>query len=237
MFRQLRLVGFPAEGGWRVHAEPTVLQAPQAGIHGSPNRFDDSEAEYGVRYFATSKHGAFLEVLGWFRRDEHVRARLAAVGGVDEDKEPSLPEGITRAFLAALKQVQAHVADGGVFVDVGDPPSQRILEQALRVRVALEASGLGSPDVPIELDEATIRLGGPRGRLITQAVSRVVFEETDACGIRYTSRFDVMQECWAVFDWVEIAFSGEKQVSTIDPDLIAAAAALQVPLPAAAGGS
>lgn len=35
MFRQLRLVGFPAEGGWRVHAEPTVLQAPQAGIHGS----------------------------------------------------------------------------------------------------------------------------------------------------------------------------------------------------------
>jgi hypothetical protein len=66
------------------------------------------------------------------------------------------------------------------------------------VRAALDASGLGTPLDLARLDSGIIRLGGPIGRPITQAVSRAIYEwRTGADGIGYRSRLDPLPSAWA----------------------------------------
>lgn len=220
----------PEAGVWRIHMEPQELPSAYGPDETPPNRYDDPLCVYRVLYFATSKRGSFLEVLGWFRRHPRTEEMLAAVDGVDEESEPILYYRIPPALLAHLRQVRAF-ADGCSFVDVADPRTLTTLDRASRVRIALDASALGSHEQPAELDQSTIRLSGTVGRAITQAASRHVFEETDACGIRYTSRFDVAEECWAVYDVAPMLFWDEEPIAFDDPDLVAAAAALAVRLP------
>lgn len=228
----LHVVPLRSTGVWRIHPDPKALPSHPGPGETWPNRFDDPLGEYRVRYFATTRRGAFLEILGWWRTEQQTRARLAAVEDIDETVEPPLPDGVTRTFLDALRQAQATVVGASdMFVDVADPETHQTLGRHGRVRLALDASGLGATGIPAQLDEGTIRLGGPRGRLITQAVSRVVFAETEFSGIRYTSRFDVREECWAVFDSVHILFSDPEPISLTDPDLRDAAHILGVRLP------
>lgn len=53
-----------------------------------------------------------------------------------------------------------------------------------------------------------------------------MFTDTDAGGLRYTSRVDVTEECWAIFDTVAVWVSEPQLLSSDDADLHAACTAL-----------
>lgn len=183
-----------------------------------------------MRYLATSRRGAFLEVLARFRRSPETEERLGGVTDVDAALEPALPASVPRAFLRALSAARAFPPADAEFVDVADVSMQSQLGGHPAIRTALDEADLGTAQNPAQLDEATIRLGGSRGRPITQAISRVVFEETTAAGIRYTSRIDTSEECWAVFEATPLDFDDPEPVVLEDTDLREAAQQLHVSL-------
>ena len=221
------------EPAWRVHPNPTVLPKLTSKTESPPNRFDDPQRKYRVRYLATKKKGGFLEVLSRFRINDEADARLAAVVSVDEKKEPKLtPGAVPRDFLKKLQEVKGTAADPKLeFLDAAAPATHTALNKHPLVRKALKASGLGTTRSPAQLDVGSIHLGGPRGRPITQAISRVVYDETDAAGIRYTSRLDTSEPCWAIFDWVDMEFSKTTPINTKDAALKSAALSLGLTLP------
>ena len=218
---------------WRVHVNPTAL--PNLPVEGEtpPNRYDDPQREYRVRYFATNKRGAFLEVLARFRRNDETQKRLGAVAEVDERAEPGTSAGrVPPAFLIALKEVAGQVADPEhYFIDVTAEDTLTALGEHPRIRRALDALSSGESGHAPRLDKTTIRLPPPQGNTITQPVSRVVYDETDAVGIHYASRLDELEPCWAVFDWVTVDFSETKPIDANDDALKSAAAAMMLTLP------
>lgn len=105
------------------------------------------------------------------------------------------------------------------------------------VQSILGASGLGTPDDPARLDEATIRLAGPVGRRITQAVSRALYErEPRPAGLAYRSRLDDAERCWALYGETLVRFGPAAWLSVEDPSHIDAVRAVanlyELPLPA-----
>ena len=99
-------------------------------------------------------------------------------------------------------------------VDIDDPVVLDHLDGHPRVRQALNSSGLGTPLDPARLDSGIIRLGGPVGRPITQAVSRAAYEWIQGVdGIGYWSRLDSTERCWALYDHVPV----EIAVSPLNP--------------------
>jgi hypothetical protein len=64
----------------------------------------------------------------------------------------------------------------------------------------------------------------------------VVFEDSNASGIRYTCRLDVAEECWAVFEETPLDFEAVTTVRSEDEDLAAAAEALSLTLAATRPG-
>lgn len=215
----------PRGGVWRIHPDPVRLPSRPGHREPSPNRFDDPLGQYRVRYLSTTRRGAFLEVLCVFRRNDEARKRLIGVTNVTDDgcfEESQVPVD----YLQQLKSGRFHVDESCWFADVAAVRLQTILGQQESVREAIDAADLGDFKRPAQLDEALIRLSGPRGRLITQAVSRVIFEKTEAAGIRYTSRIDIAEECWAVFESTSVSWASPMPIILDDPDLIPAAEVL-----------
>jgi hypothetical protein len=69
-----------------------------------------------------------------------------------------------------------------------------------RVRDALARGGQEAFGSPPTLNFGNIQAAHPAARLLTQAVSRVVYEDPRSpAGIRYISRHTDNEECWAVF--------------------------------------
>jgi hypothetical protein len=86
-------------------------------------------------------------------------------------------------------------------VDIHDAALVVRLDKHPDVRAAMEASRLGTALNPARLDEGVIRIGGPIGRDITQAVSRALRDwEPDYVGLAYRSRLDDGEWCWAIWD-------------------------------------
>ncbi len=104
------------------------------------------------------------------------------------------------------------------FVDLDDPSTLDNLDKHPHVRDALDASGLGTALDPAHLDAGIIRLGGPLGRPVTQAVSRAVYEWMRGVdGVGYWSRLDSSERCWGIYDHVPV----EVAVTVLDPhDLV-----------------
>ena len=223
----------PAVGAVRVHPDPGAL--PRFPPAGEPprNRFDDPRGQFRVRYAATTRRGALIEVLAGFRPNPATENLLAAVSRVTDDlslpQAGSVPSGLLGRLRIAYLGPRA--ADTW-FVDVAAVQSQTVLGTLTEVANTLAGSGLGSASHPVQLDAGTIALSGPIGRRITQAVARAVFTETDAGGVRYTSRVDVSEECWAVFDTVTIWVSEPQPLMPGDDDLRSACTALGLVPPA-----
>ena len=222
----------PAEGAVRVHPDPLALPSALRGGEVARNRFDDPSGQFLVRYLATTLRGALLEVLAGFRTSPALERRLAEVAGVEGPDEME-PAGVVPAgFLGRLQVTRIGTCHATTwFVDVAATTSQTVLGAHPLVGSMLAASGLGTPARPVQLDAGTIALAGPIGRRITQVVAQVVYAETDAGGLRYVSRVDLDEECWAVFDTVEVWASAAEPMTPGDPDLASACAALGLRLP------
>lgn len=218
-------VSFPDHGAKRVHLDPARL--PKLAPTGEPgvSRFDDPLSQYVVRYLATNLEGCLVEVLGRFRENSTAEDRLRAVPNVepegvslDADPTEAKHDGVTE-YLQTQRVAVAAVSPTVEIVRINDAVVLGTLNRHPDVRAALDASGLGSSDEPAELDEGTIRLRGAVGRVITRAVSRAIYElPTHPGGVRYFSRLDDSQECWAIFDRVTVRFDDPVSLSPAHGD-------------------
>lgn len=225
----------PEAGAWRVHPDPATL--PRLSGEGPGlNRYDDPYGRYAVRYVAEELSGAMLETMARFRPAPQAEALLAAVEGVpaDEDEHLDPVEGL-RAWLAVQQVGRVTLAGPGRLLDVHDPGLLRDLDKHPLVRAAMERSGLGTPLNPAHLDEGIVRLGGPLGRPVTQALSRAVRDWLpDVVGLAYRSRLDDEEWCWAIWNDAEV----EIRLEPLDPThrhhrraVQHAAQLLEIPIP------
>ncbi|WP_415753132.1 RES family NAD+ phosphorylase [Nocardioides sp. Kera G14] len=181
------------------------------------SRFDDPQGSFSVRYLATTLRGCLVETMSRFRPAPEVETLLADVGGIEEgDEDPTRGVGLSE-WLAG--QQVGHCTLLGAkptIIDVDAPESLVALDKHPVVRNALDRSRLGSAANPARLDSGVVKLAGPIGRPITQAVSRAVFEwYDDVDGLRYASRLDGSETCWALYDKVQVAFRVEALSSEV----------------------
>lgn len=229
----------PASPLFRVHPSPRALPAlPRAGEAGR-NRWDDPLGEFRVRYAATHLRGSMVELLSRFRDSADAERLLAEVEGVDEldgpdyDKVTGVEEWLGRQYVGCLELV-----DDPLIIDIDHAEFLAELNKNHYVRTALDASPLSSPGSAAHLDFAIIRLTAPLGRPITQAVSRAIHEDYPIVGgIRYSSRIDTNEECWALYEQTEVRWVGDhdRQLLPAEPEHLeavrSAAQLLQITLP------
>jgi hypothetical protein len=197
-------------------AWPDWSNAAADGTFGS--RWDDPASAYRVLYAASSRLGAFVEVLARFRPDPRVRSGLAEIEG--GDGRFLAPGSLDASWLARRRLGEATVA--GRFADVGHSASLAQIRRDLAGRVV----HYGLPD----LDASTIRLAAPRR--FTQEVSRYVYERTARGGrrafdgISYLSRLGDEFRNWAIFEPATEAAAravarrpAVREIAPDDPDL------------------
>lgn len=214
-------VQFPGAGAWRLHHQPLeVFHRPEP-----RDRFDDPENRYLVRYFATTIRGVMLEVLNHFRRNDEAETALSEVQTIGIDLLEEEPAGsVPEKWLSSQCLVRATAPEFAAFVDVDHPRALALLNRRTRVRQALSLpAAIKALGTNATLDQATIKLAGPVGRPITQAVSREIYEahssaSRDYVGIAYTTRFDRSEPCWAVFDdHVALDWDSVSLLNVLDP--------------------
>src|SRR3954451_11762846 len=185
-------LAFPVNGAVRVHPEPAAL--PRLRREGpGRNRFDDPAGIFTVRYAADTLHGCLVETMARFRPHPETESILAAIAGVNESDvhelayaDPSLgvAEWLAQQHIGRLEITSATP----LLVDVEHAEMLDALDAHPDVRTALDHSGLGTADDPVRLDAGVIRLSGPVGRPISQAVSRAIYEWiTGVDGVGYWS--------------------------------------------------
>ena len=121
-------------------------------------------------------------------------------------------------------------------VDVDRSPLLVELDKHPLVRDALRHSPLSSDDYVAHLDHSIIKLGGPVGRPITQAVSRAIRDwHPEIGGLAYESRIDRDERCWAVHEETRVRFAESEPLDPDNPShrgaMTSAAQLLQIPLP------
>ncbi len=122
-------------------------------------------------------------------------------GGIalPRDIEPSPADGVGD-WLDEQMVATFPIDRGRVVMEVNEPALLGELDQHPLVRAAIRDSGLGTALDPQHLDEALIRLSGPIGRRITQAVSRAIYEvHPEAEAVEYRSRHDDTETCYALY--------------------------------------
>jgi hypothetical protein len=192
----------------RVHPEPAAL--PRLRREGAGrSRFDDPEAAYLVRYAASALHGSLVETMARFRPHPETERTLASVAGVGDEPDdapyPDRSAGVADWLARQQVGLVRISSPAPLLVDVEEPALLDRLDKHPAVRAALDASDLGTALDPARLDAGIVRLGGPIGRPITQAVSRAAYEwVVGVDGLGYWSRLDSAERCWAIYDHVPV---------------------------------
>lgn len=214
----------------RVAANPPALPSLRRTGTPGPNRFDDPQCTYSVRYVADRIRGCLVELLARFRYDNEAERRIAAVVGVDDDAEGAHPGADAVGDWLAVQQVATCqlVEPAAPFVSVNDAAELAALDRHPDVRAVLDTSPLSAPGKPAELDGAAIRLPGAIGRVITQAVSRAVYErDPQPAGIAYRSRLDDNERCFAIYGETPVRFDAPRSLSpAVDGHAVRSAAKL-----------
>lgn len=173
-----------------------------------------------MRYTASTLRGCLIELLARFRHRATAEERIDEVAGVHRDENTvfglSLAADIG-AWLALQRVGVCHLDElDAEVLSVNDAKLLADLNHHPRVRAALEDFGLGSAQHPGELDGATVRLPGAIGRLITQAVSRALYDrEPRPSALAYASRLNDDETCWAIYGHTRVRFEPEPRL--LDP--------------------
>lgn len=170
---------------------------------------------------ASAIRGAFLEVLDHFRPNLEMDKQEAdiPVTGVNvlaEEEPGSVPE----RWLSQQRLARGTWDIRATFVDIMNSDLLANLNDVPAVRAVLEgpdAKKLLGPAA--RLDEGTIRLAGPVGRGITQAVSRLAYEAPlGFAGISYITRYSTQERCWAIYDdRLHVEFDAEEPLDATSP--------------------
>lgn len=196
------------------------------------NRYDDPASNYRVLYACSQRVGAFIETLARFRVDPALVSILASIQTDDEVEDDELPAPgvVPREWLFARRIGEADI--GGSYVVVSD--SESLVHLRLAIAATLDEHGID------DLDGSTLR--STTTRAITQAISRYIYELTDADGkqefngIQYLSRLGDDLQNWGIFEpadpdtWNIIHRDSCEEIDPDDPDLHTALQRLDVTL-------
>lgn len=209
------LVSFPASGAYRVHPEPATVYQPTQLVGKQapgPNRFDDPEHCFSVRYLADHLRVCLLEVMARFRTNLTAEDLINSVN-VPSDMQvlyPSDPKQVDGVRFFLLKNRAAR------FVAPASKPAPRLvdvfnikllaaLDQHHRIRPLLVGPNVvaaqGDSAGVVHLDGSLIRNANANvGRPVTQEISRLLLEILNVQGLRYESRHSSNGEavCWAL---------------------------------------
>lgn len=211
-----KAVAAPELGLWRVGRKGDPLAVEASPVErslagpGYRSRFDSPDARYVVRYFASSREGAFGETLDRVRpKASALRALRRGRPDVKVDMQTKLDQWRKGHRLARVKAPQAVR-----FLDVEDQRTRLVLEEVLDP--AGELLGEGGLDVP-----------AVRGtdRPLTQAISAWAYRQEARGrprfgGIRYLSRLNGEWECFAIFDRVRLEATAEEAIARNDPAFV-----------------
>jgi hypothetical protein len=213
----LKAVDPPAGNLWRVGRRPDPLRmrppkplAPHETAVG--NRFDSLTGRFSCLYLATDSRGCMMEVLGRMKPDQ----RLGALVEQEWAERGWMRVGNVPADWRERRcRVQVAIdLEAPPFLDVDDAATLQQLDEELRPQ--FDAWGVD------QLDTGVIR---GRDRRVTRLIAdwawafRSDTEPSDFAGIRYVSRLDSSQECWAVFDDIEVREMGRTPISPRDNDV------------------
>jgi hypothetical protein len=155
-------------------------------------------------YVGSTAYGCYLETLARFRPDLSFYAELAQIDGEIDHAEP----GVIDADWTTKRCLGTATASGD-YADVG----HSVWLSSFRQHLAPEALAAGFADFNAHALFAT----APRS--LTQHVSRMVFDNR-LDGIRYSSKYGLEEECWALFEGrAAIADFEETQILVADPGL------------------
>jgi hypothetical protein len=212
----------PVQGAFRVHPAPDVLPLrPRVGEIGR-NRFDDPLGEFRVRYVANTLRGCMVELLARWQEDQDAEEALAAVEGLEEFADENLPDpskvdGV-REWMNKQRVARCLIDHRATFINIDESSLLVELDKHSLVRDALRNSPLSSADYAAHLDFAVIKLGGPVGRPITQAVSRALRDwHPEIGGLAYESRIDRSERCWAIYEETTVRFAESEPLSPDNP--------------------
>jgi hypothetical protein len=203
---------YPAGGTFRVSRWPETLwwhtddeAAPPA--EALP-RFSDRSRRFQMRYTASTLRGCMIETMEQFRPAPDVETELAAFDDVEDgEADPTREDGLEEWLAVQLVGRCAITIPTPLIVDVDAAETLVALDKHPGIRDALDASRLGTPVKPARLDGAIVRLAGPVGRPITQAIAAAVHEwwpETNALACH--SRLDDGEQCWAIYGHTPVDF-------------------------------
>lgn len=179
---------------------------------GAGNRFDSLLGNYGVLYCATALSGCYTEVLARFRPSPRLRSVVA-----DEwDERGWMRIGSLPASWRERTRVVRLAVDASSppFLDVENADTRAYLERKLGPGLAY--LGVDHLDVPVIRRE---------DRRVTRMISQWAWGATDDdgvpmfSGIRYLSKLDTDEECWAIFDDVGLRTLSERPVDPDHPEL------------------
>ncbi|MDP8931879.1 MAG: RES family NAD+ phosphorylase [Actinomycetota bacterium] len=221
---RFKAVDPPTAMVWRVGRRPDPLKVrkprplpPEETRVG--NRFDSISGRFSCLYLASDSCGCFMETLGRLRPKEH----LADLVREEWEQRGWMNVGSVPADWRERRcRVQVAIdLDAPPFLDVDDAATLWTLDVLLRPQ-------LDTWQVD-ELDTSVIR---GQDRRVTRAIADWAWEFRSPefpigfAGIRYISRLDSKQECWAVFDDIEVREIGRTAISPRDPDVCYAAGIL-----------
>ena len=168
---------------FRIAEEPRKIW-PSCLLH----RFDfPSEMGISTIYFGESEKASFVELLAQFR--PKITDEVLALPGDDEPPNSNIVpmSWINRRCIGSIEiQQRAKIFDVTKIRNITILRKDEFLKRS--------AAGLGFSDI----DEASLKASGNRGRKLTQNVSKHIFD-INFCGIRYGSRLDGTLACIALF--------------------------------------
>lgn len=214
---------------WRAPRERVEDEDPGPLLAG--NRFDAPHDEFFTLYFASRRYGAYLEKLAPFRPLPDMEARLdAAFDDVEVDAEHDhapITGRLDADFLDPFVLAELALDPGVRFIDVEHPRTLDYLSQRVG-RPFLDRFGLDRYDrgVPLNRDRRITRHLGLE-------LHRLVLDNADIVGLRFSSVHDPAVDCWALWDKGAGAMTGQSlaPADMTDPEFRRAAATLRIELP------
>lgn len=186
--------------------------APEDATSGkSGNRYDVPGG--GVLYAATKVQTCFAETLARFRPTPKMRELLKTL---DEDESHfMICGGIPQDWRLQRRIIDLKLNDPLPFLDVEDAGTLTRLE--LELSATLISLGY----------EGNLDLGDIRNkdRRLSRAIAEWTYVTQDDqgipsyAGIRYCSRVDQSEECWAIFDGADVDIATQRNIELTDPDL------------------
>lgn len=189
--------------------EPRALPPEETTVG---NRFDSLSGRFSSLYLASDSRGCMMEVLGRVKPDQY----LAELVADDWEERGWMRVGnVAAGWREERCRVQVAIdLEAPPFLDVDDAGTLGYLDD--RLRPQLDGWGVD------QLDTGIVRL---RDRRITRLIADWAWEHRSEeypvgfAGIRYVSRLDSNQECWAVFSDIEVREMARTPIQANDHDV------------------